>query len=187
QRLRSDHQSFYGRLEDLPEGTHRISFVATDPAGNTTRVIRTVTVDVTPPVISRISPKHQAQITGTTTLIQGQLIDSTNVALTINDIRVIPESSGKFSVSVPICEGTNDFQLYMTDEAGNQSHLELTWLAGIPQTQIHQLFFQFNLQRVFVNKPLKALVSLGHKSLFLVMDNRLSRGLLLEPDYLLPM
>lgn len=126
QRLGSDHQSFYGRLEDLSEGTHRISFVATDPAGNTTRVIQTVTVDLTPPVISRISPRHQAKITGTTTLIEGQITDSTNVALTINDIPVIPESSGKFSVSVPIGEGTNDFQLDMTDEAGNQSRLELT-------------------------------------------------------------
>ncbi len=105
----------------LVEGTNTITIIATDGAGNTTLVVRTVRKDSTPPSISLTQPTQGFVTAQSSVTAQGVVSDSTAVTVTANGVPVSVGAGGAFSAAVSLHEGTNLITIVATDEAGNSS------------------------------------------------------------------
>ncbi len=106
----------------LAEGSHNLSIVAVDPAGNSsTPVTRQVTVDITGPVLTLASPDDRL-------LTRNPLLDVTGEANEpVASITVANESATvtgtTFSKSVTLTEGDNLISIIGRDLAGNSTTL----------------------------------------------------------------
>jgi YD repeat-containing protein len=105
----------------LTEGRNTITVVATDAAGNSSTVTRTVIKDSTPPALTVSSPADGSVTNQPSTTVSGTVLDSTTVALTINGVSTAIGSNGTFSSSLALIEGTNAITLVATDAAGNKT------------------------------------------------------------------
>ena len=109
----------------LKQGVNTITIVATDAAGNTTTVSRTVTADWTPPAITVSSPLDSAITKLSLVAVSGTVKDSTAVTLTING-NSVPVSNGSFNTTVNLTEGTDKIIIVATDAAGNTTTISRT-------------------------------------------------------------
>lgn len=105
----------------LTEGTNAITIVATDAAGNSSTVTRTVIKDSTPPVLTVSSPADGSVTNQSSATVSGTALDSTTVTLTINGVTTPLGTNGSFSSSMTLLEGTNALTLIATDAAGNKT------------------------------------------------------------------
>jgi RHS repeat-associated protein len=103
---------------NLVEGLNTITIVATDAAGNTTTVTRTITRDTIPPTLTISSPSDSTVTNQNAVQISGTVSDSTSVTLTANGQNVTV-SNGTFSTSVSLTEGISTITIVATDAAGN--------------------------------------------------------------------
>lgn len=108
----------------LADGSHTFDVVATDAAGLTATVTRTVTVDTTPPAISITAPSAGlltrnpvVQVTGTTEPGATVIVDGVEAAVS---------ASGQFSVAIALREGTNTVTAAAMDAAGNTAQTSVT-------------------------------------------------------------
>lgn len=108
------------------EGLNQITVVATDAAGNTTAITRTVRLYTVTPVITVQSPQDGSSTYDSTTTIKGALTDSTQVTLTINGNSIPVSSDGSFSTTIPLVIGANQITISVTDAAGNTSSKQLS-------------------------------------------------------------
>jgi RHS repeat-associated protein len=105
----------------LTEGRNTITVVATDAAGNSSTVTRTVIKDSTPPILTVSSPADGSVTNQPSTTVSGTVSDSTTVALTINGVSTAIGGNGTFSSSLALIEGANAITLVATDAAGNKT------------------------------------------------------------------
>jgi RHS repeat-associated protein len=105
----------------LFEGTNAITIIATDGAGNTTTVSKSVRRYTTPPAITIQSPNDGTQTGDSSIVINGRISDSTDVTLKINGNAVVVNSDGSFSCSISLIDGVNQITISATDAAGNTS------------------------------------------------------------------
>jgi hypothetical protein len=99
----------------LSAGANIISIVATDVAGNTTTVSRTVSFSATP-TIAITSPTNLT-VTNTTPVTVAGTVSDPNAVVNINGI-LAPLSSGSFSVPVPLKEGGNTITVVAQSAGG---------------------------------------------------------------------
>jgi hypothetical protein len=102
----------------LTPGSNSIAVVATDVAGNTTSVTRSLTYSAAP-LVTILAPANLSVTNLTPVTVNGTVNDPT-AALTLNGISV-PNSGGSFSTPVPLVEGLNNLGVVATNAAGNSS------------------------------------------------------------------
>jgi len=107
----------FGYYLTLADGTHEISVVAEDMAGNTVTVKRTVIVDTKVPVITVSAPTDGAYLTNETAVVSG--MTEPGATLKINGDTVSVSTSGSFSTSVTLTEGVNTITFVAVDIANN--------------------------------------------------------------------
>lgn len=108
----------------LAEGDNQIEIQAADPAGNTTRLLRTVSLVTEPPDIVLTSPLDNEWTNQQVLTIEGRT--RPGAALTINQQAVRVDADGYFKHETILNEGDNSLRLVATDEVGNVAVLERT-------------------------------------------------------------
>jgi hypothetical protein len=117
----------------LADGAHTVTINVNDNDGNTaTQASRSYTVDTVPPVLNVTSPAN-GLITNTAALVvAGNTNDVTSSAVTIKiklngvDQGSVPVTSGNFSKSITLANGTNTIVVTATDSAGKESETTIT-------------------------------------------------------------
>lgn len=119
----------------LPEGTQEIIYEATDRAGLTSTVRRTVTVDTVPPSLNITSPTEGLEITLPSLTVSGTVSDATSgvTSVTVNGTAV-PVSGGTFSTTLTLPEGYHTITVTAKDALGNETTAtrSVTYDAGAP-------------------------------------------------------
>ncbi|MBD8213743.1 Ig-like domain-containing protein [Erwinia persicina] len=117
-------------LKALPAGSSNIQVTSTDDAGNTSTVIRTVEVDITPPPVS-VNPVSGGYINAAeagqplTITGSGEAGDLIRVELGNISVTVVVGSNGQWSALIPgtalsgVADGSYSLTVTATDPAGN--------------------------------------------------------------------
>jgi hypothetical protein len=112
--------AFSGQFE-VGEGVQQIQIRATDAAGNVSEIVRLVTIDVTPPTISELTPA-EGNTVDSPTAIHGIATDATAVTVQVNNNAASLNGDGSFTAeNVSLAEGENQVQITAQDAAGNSS------------------------------------------------------------------
>ncbi len=106
---------------NLVEGNNTVIIVATDAAGNSTTITRTVRLYAVSPVITFQSPQNSATINDSTVTVSGTVQDSTNATVTVDGNAANVNPDGSFSIKIPLAVGANQITISITDAAGNTS------------------------------------------------------------------
>ena len=133
----------YTPAQALGDGDHTVTVGATDNDGNAaTQKSTTFKVDTIPPTLNVTSPT-EGMITSTAALtVSGTTNDATSspvtIKITLNDTdqgAVTVESSGAFSKSITLAEGSNVIVVTATDAAGKSSSVtrNVTLDTSVPQ------------------------------------------------------
>jgi RHS repeat-associated protein len=104
----------------LSEGINIITMSATDAAGNTTTISKTIVVDRTAPTLIVSSPLDSIITKLSSIMISGTVKDSTAITITLNAINV-PVANGSFTTTIALNEGINKITIVASDAAGNTS------------------------------------------------------------------
>lgn len=121
--------SFYAVIPLPLEGDNNISFVLSDPAGNSVTEYRTVTRDTTSPTLTLEDVPDR--VTAGSITVEGQAEVGSTV--TINGRFLQTEADGSFSEDVPLSWGANIIIVEAKDPAGNvQRTTELVSREGTP-------------------------------------------------------
>ncbi len=107
----------------LTEGENVLTFVTTDPYGNTMTVTKTVTSDTTAPTISNVTAPSET--TSSTVTVSGT-VDDAHADVYVNGYLASSEGSTSFSANVNLAEGDNTVHIVAEDEAGNSATEEIT-------------------------------------------------------------
>ena len=103
------------------EGTNALDLVATDAAGNASRVERGVVRDTEAPVVDILAPAAGTPTRASAVAVPGVVRDRTAVRVTVNGVTAVVDSAGGFSAEVPLdAEGANAIAAVATDAAGNE-------------------------------------------------------------------
>jgi len=103
---------------NLVQGSNSIAVLATDIAGNTANVTRTVTYSPAPQVT--ITAPQNLSVTNITPVTLNGTVSDPTATLIVNGI-AIPQGSGSFSTPVPLVEGLNVLSVVATNPAGISS------------------------------------------------------------------
>lgn len=127
----------------LSDGAHTITINVTDYDGNTaTQASRTYTVDTVPPVLNVTNPANSFITNTAAMVVQGTTNDATSSPVTVTiklnnvDQGTVTVSSGSFSKSVTLSEGTNTIVVTSTDAAGRATTVTIT---GTLDTSVPQI------------------------------------------------
>ncbi|MCX8173122.1 MAG: S8 family serine peptidase [Thermoplasmata archaeon] len=107
----------FGYYLTLADGTHEISVVAEDLAGNKVTVKRTVIVDTTAPTITVATPADAAYLGNKSVVVSGTTEPGATLKVNGNTIQV--SSGGSFSAEITLAEGTNEILFFAEDVAHN--------------------------------------------------------------------
>lgn len=110
--------------DTLSDGSHTISIACSDNDGNAaTAVSSTFTVDTIPPTLNITTPAEGLITASTTITVSGTTNDATSSPTTVkvNGKAVTVSSSGTFSTTVTLTEGSNTITIVATDSAGKSS------------------------------------------------------------------
>jgi Bacterial Ig domain/Macroglobulin domain MG4 len=119
----------------LIEGTNTFSATILGPNGESERSpVVTYVFDATKPRITLSSPKNGAIVNAKTVLLVGETQPRSEMRIRNASTNAIvtgqADASGKFSISLPIGDGTNDIGVTAIDPAGNENHLVLAVRKG---------------------------------------------------------
>ncbi len=110
----------------LVEGSRTFSVVATDAAGNSASVDRTIERDATVPVVVVTSPAAGTVVSATPITVSGSATDAHLVTVTVAG-QVATLSGDTFShAGLALVEGDNPFDVVATDAAGNETTTQVT-------------------------------------------------------------
>jgi formylglycine-generating enzyme required for sulfatase activity len=108
----------------LAEGAGSIDVSAKDSAGNSAKATVSVSVDLTPPLLTLTAPKTGLVTRNKTLVIQGTVDDPTVGEVTVGGSRA-GVHDGAFQVEIKLKEGSNPTVVGATDGAGNHSEVKL--------------------------------------------------------------
>ncbi|MEM3366602.1 MAG: Ig-like domain-containing protein, partial [Candidatus Methanomethyliaceae archaeon] len=123
---------------DLSEGTHSVYFEVTDTSGNkATKSWSFIIADITPPVISAVSPANNSVLTTKSVTISASYsdnvaIDVSSVVLKVDNVDVTSRAtvtSTGVTYSTTLEEGTHTVALTVKDTSGNTA--TATWSFAI--------------------------------------------------------
>ena len=106
----------------LDEGNNTILITATDDAGNTATVWRTVVLDTTAPFIELQSPRDGSYVDIMQTIVSGRTEPGAKVLV---NGQVLINSDGRFSQAVDLPDETNIINITVIDPAGNLNSTEV--------------------------------------------------------------
>lgn len=117
----------------LVDGAHTITIDVSDFDGNVaTQASRTYTIDTVPPVLNVTNPANGFITNNAAMVVQGTTNDATSSPVTATiklngvDQGAISISSGNFSKSITLAEGSNTIVVTVTDAAGKTTTVTLT-------------------------------------------------------------
>ena len=105
----------------LLEGTNTVAVTARDRAGNTATATVAVVVDTKPPVLTVTSPAPGAALGATPVTVAGTALDPHLASVSVNGAAAVVDGAGRFTVSVPVTEGTNVLVATARDSLGHES------------------------------------------------------------------
>jgi len=111
---------FYFVLTIKDEGTHTVTVIAEDVAGNTFEESMFVRYDITPPVLEDIVPKQDSKPTNQQTVQVSGHTDPDVAIATINGLR-FPVQDGFFAAEINLLEGVRTLVIHVVDMAGNEN------------------------------------------------------------------
>ena len=104
----------------LGGGANPIIITATDNAGNKTEVTKSINCDKVKPTLTVTDIESPTPIQRIT--LSGTVTDESGIrTLVINGVPVTPGSTGSFSSTFTLSQGTNTYTIVATDVAGNQT------------------------------------------------------------------
>ena len=112
-----DSQGRFSLQHRLVEGGNQVEVRAVDPAGNSTRVTRQITLVTTPPDVTIATPLDDEWTNQALTTVSGQAPPGTT--LEINDRPVGLRDDGSFQYELLLEEGDNLIRVVATDDVGN--------------------------------------------------------------------
>jgi flagellar hook assembly protein FlgD len=112
-----DSQGRFNFQHRLVEGTNQIEIRALDPAGNSTRLARQITLVTTPPEVVVATPLDDEWTNQTLATVRGQAPPGTT--LEVNDRPVVLNDDGSFQYELLLEEGDNLIRIAATDDVGN--------------------------------------------------------------------
>ncbi|MGD1045724.1 MAG: Ig-like domain-containing protein [Bacteroidota bacterium] len=116
-----DHHNAFNALVALAEGQNTITIVATDAAGNSTKITRMVTRDDDSPTLTLSEPANGLVTKNSSISVSGTVHDLTAVAVKVNGVVFSVDQTGAFSGTVSLREGKNMLQIVATDAAKNST------------------------------------------------------------------
>ncbi|WP_330395912.1 Ig-like domain-containing protein [Anaeromassilibacillus sp. Marseille-P3371] len=124
----------YTPQKALGDGAHTITVNVSDNDGNAANtVIRSITVDTTPPTLDVTSPQDNLVTNKTALTVSGTTSDVTSgpviITIKLNQVdqgAVTVESSGTWSKTVTLQEGENTIVVTATDRAGKTTAITRT-------------------------------------------------------------
>lgn len=117
-----DAQGRFRTQIKLSEGLNQVEVRASDPAGNTTSLNRSVDVVTAPPEVVISTPSEGAWINNPLVTVEGQAPAGTT--LKINNQAVPLSPDGSFRFDVLLNEGEQAIQVTATDDVGNVTTLD---------------------------------------------------------------
>ncbi|HEU6453721.1 MAG TPA: RHS repeat-associated core domain-containing protein [Gemmatimonadaceae bacterium] len=122
--------TFSGTVSLVP-GSNVLTTTATDGAANTTSIVRSVTRDTVPPVLTVTAPSDGLTTQATDITVSGTVTDLTAVAVTVNG-GAVPVTSGEFSTTVALNPGPNTIIVAATDAATNRTTVTRSVTRDVP-------------------------------------------------------
>jgi hypothetical protein len=107
----------------LSEGNNTVLVAATDDAGNSATVARSVVLDTLAPFIEVLSPRNDSYINVAQALVSGRTEPGARVTV---DGHPLVNSDGRFSLAVDLPNETNLVEIESRDAAGNRNTTLLT-------------------------------------------------------------
>ncbi|MGD8782512.1 MAG: RHS repeat-associated core domain-containing protein [Ignavibacteria bacterium] len=107
---------------NLLEGENTFIIVAEDSLGNSSQIIRKVTLDSQAPVINITGPLDGLTTEDSLVTVEGIVTDSTDIELRINGIETAVGTGGLFSKEVALSVGLNIIYISAADQAGNSAY-----------------------------------------------------------------
>lgn len=103
----------------MPDGAGSITVTATDRAGNTTQITRSITVDTSPPQLVVVSPADGLITAQASLTVSGTVEDSiSGVPSVLVNGQSAAVSGGTFSLAVTLSESENEITVTATNGAG---------------------------------------------------------------------
>lgn len=124
----------------LNEGINMLEFLAIDPAGNPTTVIREVTYDTIPPDVEVWFPPEDHLTNVTELSLGGNVQDLTYDRMTINGVNMTLDGNGNYTHFVNLSEGMNHFEIIVYDKAGHKTviHRSVTLDTIAPPLEVRE-------------------------------------------------
>lgn len=117
----------------LSDGAHTVTINVSDFDGNTaTQASRTFTIDTVPPILNITNPSNNFITNNSSLVVQGTTNDTTSSPVTVTiklngvDQGNVSLSSGNFSKSITLVEGSNTIVVTSTDAAGKATTTTIT-------------------------------------------------------------
>ena len=117
----------------LSDGPHTVKINVSDNDGNTaTQASRTYTIDTVPPTLNVTNPPNDFLTNNATMVVQGTTNDATSSPVTVTiklnnvDQGAVNVSSGSFSKSITLAEGSNTIVVTAKDAANKTSTVTIT-------------------------------------------------------------
>lgn len=117
----------------LSEGSHTITIDVTDNDGNTASTTSTTfTVDTVPPILNLTSPANNLITNNVSLTVSGSTNDATSSPVTVTiklngtDQGAVSVTSGNFSKTITLKQGSNTIIVRSTDSAGKYSEITRT-------------------------------------------------------------
>ena len=118
----------FSTIVPLLAGADTIAVVATDAAGNSSSITRSVRANTTPPLLAVRTPVDGSTTTAASALVTGGVTagDPTDTAsVTVNGLSASLAADGTFSVAEPLALGANVLHVVATDSYGFQSTVDV--------------------------------------------------------------
>ncbi len=126
-----DNQGRFNFQARLAEGANQVEIRAVDPAGNSTRLARQITLITTPPEVVITTPLDDEWTNQAVTTVSGQGPPGTT--LSVNGQPVPLNDNGRFQYELFLEEGDNLIRIDATDDVGNvTTHERLVHLKTKP-------------------------------------------------------
>jgi hypothetical protein len=111
---------FYFVQSIKDEGTHTLTIISVDVAGNVFEETVYVRYDITPPVLEDIVPAHGSKPTNQQTVQVSGRTDLDVAQVNINGLN-FPVQEGYFAAEINLLEGPQTLTIYVKDMAGNEN------------------------------------------------------------------
>jgi RHS repeat-associated protein len=111
----------FAGIVTLAEGANVITVTGTDAAGNASTVVRIVTRDTQPPILTVAEPQDGATTTAEAVTVSGTVEDLTTVTVMANGLGLPVLGDGSFTGQVPVALGGNSITVTATDVVGHGS------------------------------------------------------------------